>query len=338
MMTDMKKNKKRILFIYSTLSSFVKNDLEILQKYYDVSTIKWRGEKDILKILKGVIKSDITYSWFASDHAFFAVLFSKFFRKKSIVIVGGFDVAYIPELNYGRFTSNWYRKKTTKYALKKADILLTVSNHTKNELLKRVKPKHQEIVYNGVDTERFKPKGEKEKVIVTIGNVTDQGVRLKGLETFAKVSAHFPDYKFVIIGPKQEVSVQQLKEISSNLIFTGKITNDEVLSWLQRAKIYCQLSYVESFGMGVAEAMSCECIPVVTNRGALPEVVGDYGYYTTYDDKNTTIETIKKALQSSPDFEKKARHKIINAFMIKVREEKLVKILNDFTLKKTREN
>jgi len=29
--------------------------------------------------------------------------------------------------------------------------------------------------------------------------------------------------------------------------------------------------------MALAEAMCCECVPVVTKKGALPEVVGDTG-------------------------------------------------------------
>ena len=311
---------------------------EILKKHFNVKSVRWRGKKDIFKIASNVLKSDISFSWFAGDHAFISVLFSRIFRKKSVVVVGGVDVAYVPELNYGQFTLKWYKKKLTKYALKKADVVLPVSNFTKNEILKKVKPKQLAVVYNGVDTERFKPKGEKENIIVTIGSVTGQGIKLKGLETFAKASNYFPEYKFVIIGESEESSVKKLKEINPNLTFTGKITHDKVLNWLQCAKIYCQLSYVESFGMGVAEAMSCECIPIVTKRGALSEVVGESGYYTTYGDENTTIEAIKEALQSSPDFGKKARQRIINDFMINLREEKLVKMLNDFTLKKIREN
>jgi len=325
----MKKRKIRITFFYYTLSSFVKKDLEILQNHYNVDIVKWHGKRDLIKILIKVIKSDLTYSWFAGDNAFVAVFFSKIFKKKSIIIVGGGDVAKIPEINYGRFTCGWKQKAITKYALKKADILLPVSNHTKNELFKRVKPKRVEIIYNGVDNEEFCPKVEKEKIIVTIGNITQKIIKLKGLETYAMASCHYPDYKFVIIGKIEEKSKKEMEKINPNLIFTGKISHNEVLYWLQRAKIYCQLSYVESFGMSVAEAMSCECIPIVTNRGALPELVGDAGFYVKYGNVEETINAIKKAIDSKENISKKSRERIEKMFSLKKRESKIIKIINE---------
>jgi len=49
-------------------------------------------------LFKGVLWADITFSWFADTHAFLAVLLSKLFRKKSIVVVGGYEVANVPEI------------------------------------------------------------------------------------------------------------------------------------------------------------------------------------------------------------------------------------------------
>jgi glycosyltransferase involved in cell wall biosynthesis len=277
------------------------------------------------------LKSDITFSWFAGDHAAVVVFFSKLFRKKSIVIVGGGDVAYVPEINYGQFTLSWRKQMLTKFALKYADIVLPVSEFTKNEVLKRCKPKAMEVVCNGVNTERFKPIKGKENKIVTIGKVTEKGIKLKGLETFARASTHFLEYKFIIIGKNNDLATAKLKKINPNLVFTGQIPHKEVLKWLQRAKIYCQLSYVESFGMGVAEAMSCDCIPVVAERGALPEVVGDTGFYVPYGDEKATAEAIKKALNAPDDLGKRARERIREMFPIERRKKELVKIINDFT-------
>ena len=82
--------------------------------------------------------------------------------------------------------------------------------------------------------------------------------------------------------------------------------------------------YVE---MTVAEAMYCECIPIVTKRGALPEIIDDTGFLTDYDDVKSTVYSIKKGLKSNNG--KKARNRIIGNFSLREREKKLVKMINE---------
>ena len=77
--------------------------------------------------------------------------------------------------------------------------------------------------------------------------------------------------------------------------------------------------------MGIAESMLCECIPVITRRGAIPEVVGDTGVYVPYGDVNATIDAIGKALKS--DKGKAARKRIKDMFPIEKREKKLVEVI-----------
>ncbi len=52
--------------------------------------------KILIETLKGVLWSGVTFSWFADVHAFAAVLVSKLFKRKSIVVVGGYEVAKVP--------------------------------------------------------------------------------------------------------------------------------------------------------------------------------------------------------------------------------------------------
>ena len=91
----MPKEKTKILFVCPAFSSSIKNDLDILRRHFDVRVAPYRGKNRMLKILivmlKGVLWSDLTFSWFADVHAFVAVLLSKMFRRKSIVVVGGYE-------------------------------------------------------------------------------------------------------------------------------------------------------------------------------------------------------------------------------------------------------
>ena len=79
--------------------------------------------------------------------------------------------------------------------------------------------------------------------------------------------------------------------------------------------------------MALAEAMLCECVPVATERGALPEVVGDTGFYTQYGDEKITADAIEKALHSQKG--RKARERVKEKFSREVREEKLARLIEE---------
>ena len=323
--------KNKILFVFRYPSSFVKNDLEILKENYDVIPLHATNNllKTLFKFLLYTRKVDLIFVWFAGHQGFLSVLFAKIFKKKSIVIVGGYDVAEVPELNYGAFTK-LKRRFPAKYCLKHADIVLPVSNFTKAETLKRVRPKRIEVVYNGVDVEKFKSCGWKDdNLVITVGGICWSNLKMKGIENFVRTAKLVPEARFVVIGKFMNSSIDYIKSIAPlNVKFTGFVSHEEIFKYLQKAKIYCQLSIRESFGMALAEAMACECVPVVTNNGALPEVVGNTGFYIPYDDEKATVEAIKQAL-ASPEKGKMARERIISLFSLKEREKQLVKIINE---------
>ena len=131
--------------------------------------------------------------------------------------------------------------------------------------------------------------------------------------------------KFVLVGKVLDDSIEYLKKLASgNVEFVG---DEKLLDYYQKAKVYVQVSAHEGFGVALAEAMACECIPVVTNRGAIPEVVGDVGYYVPYGDPKATAEAVKKALESDQSKGKMARERIKKYFSIERREKELVGIV-----------
>ena len=323
--------KNKILFVFRYPSSFVKNDLEILKENYDVIPLHATNNllKTLFKFLLYTRKVDLIFVWFAGHQAFLSVLFAKIFRKKSIVVAGGYDVANVPELNYGAFT-RLKKRLPAKFALKFTDMVLAVSNFTKSETLRQVRPKRIEVVYNGVNIERFKPAQEKEdNLVITVSGINWLNLKRKGIETFVKSAKFTPKAHFVVIGKFIDNSIDYLKSIaSSNIKFTDLVSDEDLIKWYQKTKVICQLSYYEAFGLAPAECMACGCIPVVTEKGGLPEIVGDTGFYVPYDDEKATAEAIKQAL-ASPKKGKKARKRIISSFSIKEREKQLVKIINE---------
>jgi len=322
-------SKKKVLFISGDLLDFFGIDYNILVKSFDVKSLLHR-EMNILNFLlnifKGVLWADVTFSWFADYHAFWAVRLSKIFRKKSIVVVGGYDVVVVPEIGYGALLNKKVARRV-RYILENADRILPFSKNSEKEVLKYLTQKEKvKVIYLGVDYHKFVSAGEKENLVITVGYVTHSNLKRKGLETFVKSAKYLPDIEFVLIGPHIDDSIHYLKSIATpNVKFVGFVSDDELIKYYQRAKVYVQVSAHEGFGVAMAEAMSCECVPVVTDKGAIPEVVGDAGFYVPYGDPKATAEAIKEALKS--DKGKEARERIKNMFPIEKREDELLKVI-----------
>lgn len=324
------KPRVRILFVCYQLSSFVRCDLEILKRHFEVKELRvptFRNPLNILKMLWEIARVDLVYTWFAGTNAFLSTFLSKLLRKKSLVIIGGYGVACVPEIGYGSLLRPLERVKV-KFVLRCASMVLPVSESTFREMLRVARPKRFKIIYNGVDVEKFKPLGDKEDLVITVANIiTESTIKKKGLDVFVKTAAYLPEVPFILIG-KFDGSIKHLKEIAgSNVVFAGYLLGEVLLDYYRRAKVYCQLSAHEGFGVALAEAMACCCIPVVTRRYALPEVVGDAGFYVPYNDPKATAEAIKKALKSNKRI--KARERIKNYFPLKAREEKLIKEISN---------
>jgi len=338
-----KKRKIKVLFVYLNLSSFVRRDLEILERHFDVKRLKIetflvprRGRNPLVfwRLFKGILWADIAYCWFANLNTFFAILFSVIFRKKSIVIVGGCDAAYVPEINYGVFTNCW-SAMLAKFVYKHADRILVVDESLKKDILKNTGLKignKIKVVPTGYDYNKWMPssKGNKEDLVITVGAINWSNLKRKGFETFVKAAKYLSNVKFVLIGKLVDNSVRYLKSIaSSNVDFPGFVSESELIRFYQRAKVYCQLSRYEGLPNALCEAMLCECIPVGTRYCGIPTAIGDTGFYVPYGDVKATVEAIKKALDSDSKRGDKARKRIKERFPLKRREKELLYYIVD---------
>lgn len=327
----------KILFVRQQYSSFVNEDIKILQSAHDIRELHFRGLKDIIALWKGVKWCDVTFCWFGKLHAFWAVFFSKLLGKKSAVIAGGDEVAYVPSIKYGMF-NYWWKKWCPLFVFRYADLILPVSKFTQEETIKNAKadPKKIRMVYNGFSTDNFKriETIKKEDLVITIGSVSKEGRIKKGLELFIKSASFLPEVKFILIGPDIDGSLEVLRKIAPNNVdILGGVYGEKLIEMYNKAKVYVQASVHESFGCSIAEAMLCECIPVVSRRAAIPEVVGDCGIYLDDLTPEVIAVKIKEALILSDDFGRRARERTCNLFSIEKRSEKLCNALASLILK-----
>jgi glycosyltransferase involved in cell wall biosynthesis len=320
------------LIYYSAFSSFIKNDYDILSRHFDVFKFNIQSAKDILSLMAAISKSDLSFIWFAGEHSFPAILLSKALGKKSIIVAGGYDVAYEPEIGYGQFTLGWNKRMYTKFSLKYADKVLVVDPSLREDAIRNAGVSGENIRYlpTGYDSDKFKPKGFKENLVVTLGYISNSSVKRKGLDTFVKAASYIPEAKFALIGKPQDDAIEALKRCASNNVeFTGYLPNDDLLKYLQRAKVYCQLSAYEGLPNALCEAMLCECVPVGTKRKGIPTAIGDTGFYVEYGDTVATANAIKRGLTSPVELGQKARERIMSLFPIERRELGLVQAITD---------
>lgn len=233
---------------------------------------------------------------------------------------------YAPEINYGVFTC-WWRTVIAIFVYKNADLVLPVSENTRKELFQRVIPKKVYVIHNGINIETFTPISNKENYVLTVGAINWSNLKRKGLTMFVKVAKLLPNTRFVLVGRHSDDSIKYLRKIASrNVEFTGYVSFHRLLNLYRYAMVYAQFSYHEGFGVSLAEAMSCGCIPVATKRAAIPEVVGECGIYVPYGDIKSAAKAIKEAF-GRKELIKCARDRIVKLFLMDKREVKLVKAL-----------
>ena len=80
--------------------------------------------------------------------------------------------------------------------------------------------------------------------------------------------------------------------LDKDIVFTGFISQSEMIELLNLAKIFVFPSLFEGFGIPNIEAMACGCPVITSNSFAIPEIVGDAAIILK--DKRDPVELAKK--------------------------------------------
>jgi glycosyltransferase involved in cell wall biosynthesis len=317
----------RILFVYSRPTRFVEIDRDLLRERWDVRERRQPGRfANPLRILVEVARADLVVGWFASWHTFWPVTFAWLLGRPSLLIVGGFDTARVPDIGYGyqrggaaRWLSRWIMFRATR--------LLTNSHASLRELEENVgvSPERVTVAYHGVpDPFGSLPEGPRQPMALTVGNVAWLSVERKGLRPFVTAAALLPDVEFVVAGRWLDGAVRLLRELATpNVTFTGELTRDDLDGLFARASVYVQASRHEGFGLSLAEAMLAGCIPVATSAGALPEVVGDVGVTVDHSSPKALSAAVARGLELGDGERLRARERVLERFPVEARRRVL---------------
>lgn len=307
--------KKKLLYFHTGLSSFVEKDIQILEEHFEVTIYyfrvqdKWKTPFELIRqffFLLKTPKSTLIVSQFGGFHTVLPSFFTMIAHRKSVIVLGGTDCVSFPSINYGNF-NRLFLGMATAYSLKRASLLLPVHEtlikydytYQSNDYPQQGYLAHRpniktpvEVVYNGYDSSIWTI-GRQEREshsFVTIGAGLGSrfGVSLKGIDLIVDAARLHPECSFYIVGG----TGLNIGELPKNLHLLDKIPNHQLNAFLQTKEFYLQLSMSEGFPNALCEAMLSGCIPIVSNVGAMPFIVGNDGYVLS----NKSVEKLSELL------------------------------------------
>ncbi len=190
-------------------------------------------------------------------------------------------------------------KATTSLMVKKAEKIIAVSDSTKNDIMKIFNCPEEKIqvIYGGVDKrffqspgmerERFLNKYEiKNRYILFLGtlepvkNIDRLFLAFKNFKEKLKKETGKNDYKLVMAGKRGWLAKEYKKMakdlgIAKDIIFTGYVIGDEMVSFFKHADFFVMPSLYEGFGSTVLEAFATGTPAIISNVSSIPEIAGE---------------------------------------------------------------
>lgn len=322
----------RILFLYDALPQHMRRDRDALSSCYTVTSMARPGRMtnplSFIKVARAVRKHDLLFLRFANAQNLIVLLIAKFFRKKSILLSGGYDVAKVPEIGYG-LTLSGSGNRIVKRCLRLASVVVPFSHSSEAEVRAVCPEANIRTSYVGsIDTDYWSyPDTKREGYAVTVGHIKENNLLRKGIAPFVEAAKHLPGRRFIVVGKFADTSIDRLrKNAPENVAFTGGVSDDELREILQKASVYVQASLHEGFGISLANAMACGAIPVGTKAGSIPEVIGDTGKLIESADPAQIAQAIDNAMSMGKEASQKARDHIVKNFALERRERELLGI------------
>ena len=194
-----------------------------------------------------------------------------------------------------------------KKVVKQLRHVVTVSDCSRQDIARDfgLQPAGIGLVYNGIDTDVFRPMPEVERNPVRLMATCSADAPLKGLRylllAYARLLERYPQLELLVIGKprpggKTERLLQRL-DIASRVTFVSDISTQQMVRYYAEAAIAVVPSVYEGFGLPAGEAMACAVPVVSTDGGALPEVVGDAGVIVPAKDAEALAVAIHQLLQ-----------------------------------------
>lgn len=205
-----------------------------------------------------------------------------------------------------------------KYAIKKADKVIAISESTKRDIIEKCGIDGGKITVTplGYDKALYKTYPDddlihtvKEKYGIKGNFIINTSSLLWYRKNLPKLIRAFYickskgliNHKLVITGKRGEaydeiVSLTKSLNLEKDVILTGYISTEDMPILLSGADALAFPSLHEGFGLPILEAMACGCPVITSNCSAMPEVVGDAGILVNPYNEDEIAHAIERVL------------------------------------------
>jgi glycosyltransferase involved in cell wall biosynthesis len=199
----------------------------------------------------------------------------------------------------------WYRL-LLPMLVRRVEIIFTPSDYVKQKVIDRFSVRKVIITPNGVDLSLFHPKAKQtqfdlpQEYLLFVGTLEPRKNLARLLKTWNEIKKDFKKVWLMIVG----VSGSVFKAINvphelERVCFLGYV-NDETLAGLYAAaSLFVLPSQEEGFGLPALEAMASGTPVIVSDAGALPEVVGEAGMTFCLSDQNALTNVLQGYLRNA---------------------------------------
>ena len=258
----------RSFFIFLKSLGLILTKLSTLLKFISLERKQNVSFKRILKklILNQHILQESNVDWLHFGFATQAIgreNIAKAIGAKMAVSLRGFDIGIYPLKNPKCYDLLWLNINKLHVISNDLLNLAYANGFKKNVPYQKITPAIDTSFFiNQLMTiGRLHWKKDYTSIIIALKNLKDRGI----------------DFEYTIIGdgPEEEKLKYLVYELDliNNIIFTGKISQKEILIYFKKSHFYLQYSLQEGFCNAVLEAQSMGVLPIVSNAEGLSENV-----------------------------------------------------------------
>ncbi|MDE5860679.1 MAG: glycosyltransferase family 4 protein, partial [Ruminococcus sp.] len=347
-----------------SLSPMITND-NFTEDFIDTgkNNVLLRSEiySDIIgNVIKRYIREnniDIFYITSPFEHSFIQYKKEWFTGVKVIATV--YDIIpYVMKEKYlsDKNTYDWYMKCVDN--LRWADRLFVISDSVKNDLVNYLQfsPENIHIIWGAVD-DRYRiiniDNSEKSLMLDKFG-ITKPFIMCTGgedsrknLDGLIRAYSLLPDnirnsYQLVVVCKLSENGLKNLKSVAvshnvgNDVIFTGFVSDEELLKFYNLATLMAFPSKYEGFGLPIVEAWACGTPVLTADNSSLREIAGDSAMLINADIDQSIADGMKKMLSNKTIlFEYTAKGmKRVELYRWDKINDNIISLINDININK----